>query len=438
MATVRKPSKKKGKPPIDELPPDDAELIESDPMSIKAFADEAALFKALEEIGGEPGGGVVKLYREGPGGHRDITFLDEYNAGDFSIKAVQRDFGAGNYRAHVQRDGGEFVANKGFKVGPPKDGSTPRSLAGAGGITVNVPGAPGAPGDVVSMFRGLMDEQRKSFEAILSARTGGGGASQGLGVKEVIELMATINAMTAKTGGSGPANPLAMMRDVMDMVKDVKELDGSGGEGRSVSDGIFRVLEKHLPEVIGLVKDARERGGNGPAVIEQPAAPAALAAPNPAAPAAAQPQPTAEEAQAEMGFMNLLHQLTRAAQADRQHSTYVELVLDELGEVQCAQLACPPGWLGSLSTFAPALAQQKPWCDTFRAELLEELKTFATDEPSDDPVAAAEVRKLLTDFGHLQNATVTSISGAAANNVASGSPDGGTSSGTEAKPTGNS
>ncbi len=114
-----------------------AELLDNDPQDDMPLGEEftpedIAVSQLLAELGDE--GVIVRIYRQGPKGYKDLTYIDECGVADFSPKMLKAPpFNGGTFRIHAQAPGaGGMRINRELKVEPAPFKEAPTQTASNG------------------------------------------------------------------------------------------------------------------------------------------------------------------------------------------------------------------------------------------------------------------------------------------------------------------
>lgn len=79
--------------------------------------DDIAVMDLLAELGGD-GGTVIRIYRQGKGGYRDLTLINEVSVADFApMLLAHPPYGGGTFRIHARSKGG-ITMNRELRVEP--------------------------------------------------------------------------------------------------------------------------------------------------------------------------------------------------------------------------------------------------------------------------------------------------------------------------------
>jgi hypothetical protein len=290
---------------------------------------------------------------------------------------LARDYGTGTYYLHVwHRKTGHLLARK------------RRDL-------VQLPGqarsaapssTPQQPIGMTELLTILDRQQQTAFsmiEKIAGALAGRASSAPGIGVQDVVGLVATLQGMISKgaTNGGGLGN----LKELVDTFSSIKALVGSSGEANEQS-----VLLEAVRQFGGPLAEAlRQSKAGAPAAT--PATPAALAAPGANTP----PAQSTPESPA-MLYRLFLRMLCEHAAANHDPETYANVILDRMPEDQVRAFLDKPDWLATLSGLEPNVANYPTWFSELRRVTLELLTsesaqpdTAATTSKTTEPPAAA-------------------------------------------------
>lgn len=326
---------------------------------------EESITKALNAIGEGEQGGAVRVYRQGPGGYRDVEYLDTYPPSDFSMQAIQRDYGAGTYRVHVQGPDGAMLANQQVKVGKPRSGEAPRSETGM--MPRNTAGDP-----MVLLMQNMMQTMLTGMERIADKMASAAPAAPAPSMKELAETLATLNGLRPAQAApiEAPKDTLATFREFLELQS---LLRSAGGEGNTEADIWAKMIDK-FGEPVARVFSA----------MQQKQQAQALAAPATPATPAAQPNPIAQEpaamndAQKQQAdaFAAVLYQ---AASRNSDPGTYADLILDQItpespDEAALLAMLGASNWWELFTQQYPQAAQWPDWFARLREAILDAYK----------------------------------------------------------------
>lgn len=360
MGTTRRP--KTPKPP----PPSEDELL----LPQAESPGDAALMAKVEQLRGSGGvGGVITVYSQGMGGYHDLTFLAEYSPAEFSIRQVQLDYGPGLYRAHIQSETGEFIANQGFKIGAMKTGDIPQSQKKP------PEQAQGGP-DMGALVATMMGGFREIANAMKQSQT------PPMSVKETIELLATLNNNRPAT-----PDPMAMIAQLLSIQKMLTgdrppvNADGETDSGAIIVKALD-TFGKPLADLLSQASAQKAAQAHNPQAAALALTPPEVLA-NPALPPAATPlEDDAQMMQVKM-FLPLL---VAMAAKNAEPATYADLILDTFDDATLAKYIEVPNWFDQLAALDPAIIPHRAWFEKVHAEIIAVLTAPAEgEETSSDP-----------------------------------------------------
>lgn len=281
---------------------------------------------------------TVHLYRQPNGGRDAMIFLESMPADKYTLDGLlmylKSNYGGGDYRLMI-RSNGKLRANKLVSI----EATKPQAQTNQSG-------------DMGDILRAVLDQQEKTQQMLLhiaqnNQRPQIDGGDQEMKFLEKMAIYKQLFGSEQKSGGLG---------EIQNALNFVKELgiDVGVNRGGDNEPSMLDVLDRATPLFTALLDQK-----------QQP-----QAAPQPAQP---KPQPTAEQManlkkSKEQQQMNLmlkmgLKTLIRAASHNSDPATYADLILDQFGEAQAAQLLSTPDAMQKLMTVEPAALQYKQWFD---------------------------------------------------------------------------
>ena len=345
---------------------------------------------------------MMRVYREGPGGYRDIIFLYECAPSDWigdGPARLQRDYGKGKYRLHLHNDAGQMVLNKGIQIE-----AAPRQPEKT---TAAVP-------DVFAQALAGVSESMKLMAAAV-AQIQHRDPLQGLtGLKEIAGI---VKDMMPPVAVSAPASQsiestLTLFRTIMDVSKSfaqpVVPRDGEGNvdlQGAALTKGL---------DLIAKLFEQNMQGGARPAVAALPSAPDVQVLTDEQIAEAKLPGADVGITESlEMQALKLhLRMANRAAAKNSPPDEYADGIVEMLPDDVFDMLEKDPKWFDYIVGLVPECGQFKSWYERLRVALL----TYLEPEPQEP-----------------KNAPLTA-DGKGATVLGDGNPDAGTSSaGTPAK-----
>lgn len=238
------------------------------------------------------GGGTLKIERFVAGG---LSFVDEWDAGAFTWKALQEACGGGKYRLTAKDAARRYTWSRTVTVDPPRV----------------VPSAEPAALDKLTMaLSAMMEQQQKMFTLLISRGQAPAVTSDQVRSQVLADLQAMRDIVGVGQGG-GSDKMLDALRLGVELAR-----EGAGGDADSVVPIIGKFLDKFGEP---LAEAVSARLGALPA-------PATAAAANPAAPI----QPT--RGKQTMKMAQAVAFLVEKAAAGGNVDLYAELVLDNIPE----------------------------------------------------------------------------------------------------------
>jgi hypothetical protein len=315
-----------------------------------------------DELQGE-GGGEINVYREGPGGYRDLTFIKSFALGEFQPALLQAPpFSGGRFRIHMRGRTG-LAANFLFKVEPlpGAPGAMPGNAPGGVNLTLQQPA-----GDMAALVAAMQAGFTKLGELIV-ASANQRPATPPITMKEILDFGATIASRVAVPAGPNALDMVGKITPLLELVDRMRG-DGGDGEGRGSIVGAFgRALDKladSFAPVIGEVVKQRMQGGG-----------AALPAP-----AAAPANP---EGAVMANFDGLLKQyasvIMAAARTDADPASYAQMALDNGDPEQIAEFLKRPDWFDVIARNIPEAIHVRAWFEEFHKVLSDALTAPAND-----------------------------------------------------------
>lgn len=334
-----------------------ATLEHDDVLEDDYIPPDLEFFEKRDELRGE-GGGSINVYREGPGGYRDLTFVRSFGLDEFEPGMLQQSpFNGGRFRIHMRGATG-IKDNFLFKV-EPLAGATPAALPGAPAVTVHP-----AATDVASLIAAMQSGFKELGTLIVTARAPAAG--QSIGMRDLIEFAKAL-APQGAPGGLGAAGMFSQLGEAIELLDRLRE----GGDGDRGS--ILGALGRSLDKIAGPVGEVVAR------IAEKNLSAAAGAPPALAAPGTVSTEPLDMEA--------LLKQyagvVIAAAKADKDPAPFAQLALDYGDEAQIAEFIKAPNWFEIVAGAIPDALAHRQWFEEFHEVLLKAL----TPEPGGEKIA---------------------------------------------------
>jgi hypothetical protein len=316
-----------------ELPPEDSPA-------------DVAFFEKRDDMIAAGGEGTIRVYREGPGGHRDLTFVRGFSLTEFEPEMLQAPpFAGGRFRIHMRSNTG-LVSNFLFKV---------ESLPGAkplDPITLQ----PVQANDTATILAAIKD----GFAAIAAAMHP---PKQGMGVEETIKLIGAINSMNPRESApprNGDDGTIERFSKFVEVIEDIRGPVGADGEV-SMLKLVARALDK-IAEPLGdvLANVAQKR------LAKNPAAAAALgevvaAAVHENAGAEIPETEGAEPMDFSTQLKMFLPMIIAQAAADNDPGTYADMLYDNVPLPEIRKWIARPDWFAVLQSLDPRVAPYEKW-----------------------------------------------------------------------------
>lgn len=330
--------------PEPELP----QFLEDDP-------DDVALQNVIADLGGPGVDAKVNVYQLDQ--NRNKAFVRAFLPTEFSLEAVQSEYGPGDYEIHVRKEG-RLATRKVIKIAMPKN-------------------QPVAPVANPAMETGkIMETMQNGFREMgtMFANALAGLAANQPKQKTTMEMLQEMQMMREIMGvNSAPAgpDPMQLFEMANSIAEKITPRTGEPGTGEIILNAI-----KEFGPVIS--QAAQNAAANRPPVIPVPQIPPTILHP-------ANPEHSAiSAASQENDQMNIarkmyLNLLISNAQADNDPSTYAQLMLDVAGEQTALEFANAPDWFEKLCTEEPRALPYKQWFDELRGMVLELTKPELTE-----------------------------------------------------------
>lgn len=190
-------------------------------------------------------------------------------------------------------------------------------------------------------------------------------------MQRMSEIMRNLQPPQAAGGGLG------QMRDMVELMGMMRELEPGGGGGAGTMDVLKTMVEKFGPAIAGIVAQNQA----------QQAAQMTQALPQPTA--QPQPQQTNEDEMRKVQEMQLkmgLAYLVKMATANADPATYAGVIMDNVPPDELNQLlAVPGGPVAALEKIDPAIANFRPWFEEVVTEIKAILADTAEPDQTDQP-----------------------------------------------------
>lgn len=325
--------------------------------------EDMALSNLLATLGGDVESSVY-IYREGPGGHRDVTYLTECPPDEFSMARLQDEFNGGNFRIHVRSEG-RIMANKPIRVAPRPTAQNNQSLLAPVQSQIN---------DLAGIVKQL---------AVLVADSRQPQAIQQPQAQSRKEMLEEFLMMKDLMGGGPPprqVDPFDQMTKVLELSKTVSSMSGGGGgdapDALSVIMKGMEVFGKPLAEAAAAQRLAMA------GAMQNPIDPRQISLPLDQQPIPAQPAQTeaTTESNDMMQLQFYLSYLVGKAKGNSDPVIYAGLMVDNMTDEQINALLLPADWFEKLCGINKEASAFREWFSEMRQVALEML----TDDEAAD------------------------------------------------------
>lgn len=333
-------ARKKPNAPADDQAPEVLQPEFADPADI-------AIQKVLGELGDDPSGVKVNLYRPAAQG-RKMTFLKSYAPSEFTPEAVQIDFPlGGDFHVHV-RQNGELVTRAELSIEP-------------------LPVKPEAPPDsgaqmqpvIATMMEGfkMLAEGMRQTQAQTQSRT------------EMLKEMAMMKDLFAPAQSAAPAQ-VDQMSLVLKGMELAKQFGGDAAPDPSGNRIWEKLIETFGAPIAGIVAQAQTGAKPAPAATKQLPVPAQSELANGAQIEKDKPAPENDEMFKRVKFKAAMVFIHQQAIAGNPVETYAEMAVDNVPAEDLQPLMERPDWLAALAEVEPGVMQHQEWYGALRTEIL--------------------------------------------------------------------
>lgn len=208
---------------------------------------EPGLVELLEQAGIDSVS--VALYR---GSNQQGAYLSRYDAAEFSLEAVQRDYGAGRYFAQIKKAGKVYRGVR-FEIGP-----APKSAEVAGRILPELAPRTPAPSpapttiDFNSLFLAMMNGQQQLMAALVKREPAP--VPQSLSISDMLALADKFSK------SNKPSSSLAELLEAMTALRAI------GGDSGGSSE--WAEVIKSIPSLLAAIPKPDANIENHPAVVQ--------------------------------------------------------------------------------------------------------------------------------------------------------------------------
>lgn len=292
---------------------------------------------------GEGTNSAVKIYRQGPGGYRDLTLLTEWLPGDFSEMRLQREFGGGHFRIHV-RDGRKILKNIELKVAAPVS-SVPAAADALAPIRNELSQLAGIVRDLVQVVA------RPAAPAVPPAQSR----------KEFFEEMVLMKSIL----GGGAPRERDPTEALLKMIEVQKQLGGLLGGGDN-EPGANTLILKGLETIATAMQASRAQQTAAAPAMMQPALPGVVGA---------EQAPPAPQQNEEMEMLKMyLRMLLGDAEQDLDPQGWAIMIAQKVDPATISGMLVPENWFDALAALEPKVTHYREWFSDLRTMVLEILK----------------------------------------------------------------
>jgi hypothetical protein len=315
--------------------------------------EDIALANVLADLG-SASGAAVRIYRQGPGGYRDLTLLTECMPEEFSPMTLQNEFGGGTFRIHV-RANGQLLANQELKVAAPQ-------------VTRHQP-------DMLSPIQGQINALAETMRQMADAMRTPPPPQQSRA--DMIQEMMMMKELFGTAPAARAADPLDQLDKIMGVHARLSELTGNAPAQKPDNmAALWDAAKTFLP----MIAAAAQQRPPAPMQNHQ-AAPMAPMPVQANLPHAAEETPPPHDEGAEM-FKMYLAMLIEKAKGNSDPTGYAHIIIDSITDDQINQLLAPENWLEILAAVNPNVMQCREWFTELREIVFELLREQAGDDTS--------------------------------------------------------
>lgn len=320
-------------------------------------------FQALLHEYGENSGASIRIYRQGRGGYRDLTFIGEMSPSEFSPARLQEPpYNGGEFRLHFRDDTG-LRGNRLLKIEPRQQAVAPAS-------------------DTAGILAAMQEGFRSMSEALAKVLQP---APQPSRAEFLAELAAIRNLFAPAQTGPSSSELMEMFLRGMTMAR---EMAPSPGEATG-NDVLLEATKTLLPAIIKQI-DAAPDAGTMQQIPQPNPAPVQHSIPTP--PQSAQtsaPQSTQGNPQMNVMVRAFAGILLAQAQQNSDPAPYAAMILDNVPEETVRKFIEPETWFDEFTKHLPQAKQYQEWFAELRNIVLEMLNAPEEDDGAASPPAAS-------------------------------------------------
>ena len=345
--------KKANIPPISplSLEPEIEEMFEPENIAIDA---------AIRELG--ESSAVVNVFREGPGGYRDLFFLfsvppTEWLQGGYN--RIQSQYGSGTYRIYVRRESGEIAANRKVQV---------EAIPGA---PVGIQPAPvvNPQENAIAQAIAAMTESNNRLAAAFMVRP----AENPIATLDgIAKIAAMFNREPVERAPSMDINTvLNTAQQLLALTNSMKPAPALVNADGEVSE--MGVLSTVIQSVVEMYKATKGQPG-ALANTQQPASPTGeLTAPVAQLPENIEPPESEEETEMKLIQAMMVLQLKKAvkqAAAGNDPVVYAETAYGMIPDAELNDFASDAQWFEKMCVLCPECAPHRAWFEKARTQII--------------------------------------------------------------------
>ncbi len=338
----------------------DVTVLTDIPLDQLTDPESVAIDRAIKQLG--DASASVNIYRQGPSGYRDLTFLfcclpSEWVAD--GLPKLQREYGKGIYRIHVQDDGGAMKVNKAIAVEALPNSQKPAAVAAS------------APSGELALILASIAETNKNIAAMVDTVRN---AKPMDTLKDVVGMVKMLMPASNPT-----ATPLQSVQDGLAMAQSLlgvaKSLQLPSAPAAVDHDGKIDVGGRAIDRGIDLITRMFEQSAAAN-VAPAPRQPKAVQRREPQQPQQIQPQQTGDDMTAEdretLEMIALqLKIANRAAAKGTDAADFAESAYALIPEDVIQAMATDAQWFAYLTNVVPECAPHREWYERVRARVLE-------------------------------------------------------------------
>lgn len=318
-----------------------------------------AIERAVRALGDT--GASVNVYRQGPAGYRDLTFLFSCLPSEWladGMRRLQSDYGKGIYRIHMQDGEGQMVINKAVPVE-----ALPRK-------EVTAAAQPATPAADASLAAVLLEMQRTNVAILdaIKAQANPGNALASL--KDIAGIVRTL--MPGTPTGDGMQSTFSNMRAMLDLVKAMQP-EGAARD----ADGKVDIGGTAITRGIDLLARVFEQAIAQRGAAVDPSQVQVLDAPRRPQPAGNPSDDEGDDAMIQLEMLKLqLRRANGAAKRNASPDEFADEVYALIPDDVLQNMASDPNWFALVCTAVPECKQYADWY----AKLRDALVAIAVEE----------------------------------------------------------